>query len=212
MFQEHQPVISKWARSSPDNLARVIQFCVVSAREKFYNIPAHLETAALGGPEAGAVLFGWKLRAYNEAWTEREAIYWNCEDIMARTIADYPIGILNTGRMYPSYLLSYLATLHGLNLAKAGFVCQLAYGVSGCLDSLNVARLNLPARFCANHGQRKTPMARLHLAVKYNKAIDAAGGTAKLWDDWCAHISARYPGRFPTADAASAWHLTCLSI
>lgn len=207
MFRKHQPIISKWARRSPENLARVIQFCIVSAREKFYDVPALLETCATEGPETANVLFGWKSRAYAEAWEQREAIHWTCEDVVIQSGDPN-----NMGKMYASYLLSYLATLHGLNLAKAGFVCQLAYGVSGCLDSLNVARLNLPARFCANHSQLKTPIGRLHRAVKYNRAIDGAGGTAKLWDDWCGHVSTRYPARFPDAETVSAHHLTCLNI
>lgn len=211
MFREHQPVISRWARRSPENLAKTIQFCIVSVREKFYNIPAHMETCAAGGPEVGSVLFGWKTRAYQEAWDEREAIYWNCEDIMKYS----PLCALSHDSLFTNnenYLLCYLANLHGLNLAKAGFTCQLAYGVSGCLDSLNANQLNLPARFCANFSQLKTPGGRLRRAVKYNKIINAAGGTAQLWDDWCGHVASRYPSRFPTPDDASAHHLTCLNI
>ena len=203
MYREHQPIISTWARANPDNLARVIQFCILSARVKFYNVPADIEIAARGGVDSLGVLFGWKTRAYAEAWERRAEIHWNCEDIWEGPGAR---------RERANALLGYLAHCYGLNVAKAGFVCQLAYGVSGCLDSVNIGRLGLSPRLCANYGQAKTPKRRRRMAGVYNGVVYRLGGPARLWDDWCAAIAERYPNKFPTAESASAWHLTCLQI
>ncbi len=198
MFREHQPIIGTWARSSPENLARTIQFCIISARQKFFNVPALIQEAH--APGSGA-LYGWKSDAYREVWEQREAIWWTCCDI-------WYLG----GPERDDTLLGYLSGLHGLNCAKAGFACQLAFGVSGCLDTVNNARLGLPPRYLANFGQLRTVRARARRAAAYNKTIAGLGGTATLWDDWCAAMATRYPAQFPTAHAASAFHLTCLNL
>lgn len=198
MYSQHQPVIARWARTSPENLAQVIQFCIISARQKFFNVPALVQEAH---HESSGALYGWKNAAYYQAWDRRAETYWQCEDI-AR------LG----GPQQADYLLSYLAGMYGLNTAKAGFACQLAYGVSACLDSVNIKRLKLPRRFCANFFQLRTRQGRLARANRYNLAITRLGGTETLWDDWCAEISTRYPSQFPTPDHASAWHLECLGI
>ena len=64
MYRDHQPAIAAWARARPENLARVIQFCIASARERFYNVPAVMEEADRGEPDT---LFAWKLGAWNAA-------------------------------------------------------------------------------------------------------------------------------------------------
>ena len=143
MFRNHQPTISQWSRKSPENLATILQFCTISVRQKFFNVPALIEEAGRAGSGA---LYGWKMDAYREAWEKRGEIYWNCEDI-------FEAG----GKDRDHYLLAYLSGQYGFNCAKAGFACQLAYGVSGCIDSVNAARLGLPPRAYANFFQLKTP-------------------------------------------------------
>lgn len=198
MYANHQPEIMRWARRSPDNLARVVQFCIVSAREKFYNVPALLDDAEQGRP---STLWGWKHRAYHEAWIDRHAIHHHCE-----AIADYDLG---HEHRQADYLVAYLATLHGLNCAKAGFVAQLAYGVSACLDAINTEKYGLPPRAWANLGQRKTSEGRLKLAQRYNNAVYNLGGPRVLWDSWCETVHERYPAVFCDPDHVSRWHLEC---
>ena len=108
--------------------------------------------------------------------------------------------------------VAYLASLYGLNVAKAGFVCQLAYGLSGCLDTINVQRLGLRPRAFANFSQLKTPQGRQRRATHYNAVVREAGGTETLWNAWCASVSERYPAQFPTPNHVSALHLECLGI
>lgn len=204
MFRDHQPTISGWARARPENLARVAQFCVVSARQRFYNVPAMMEEAREA--RDGSALAGWKHRAYHELWDRRAELHWNLLDILDD-------GGTSHRFERECHALAYVAaSYYGLNCAKAGFLLQLAFGVSACLDSVNVARLGLSPHFCAHMGQRTTPRARHRLAARYSATCRRLGGTARLWDDWCEAIAIRYPERFPTAEAVSAWHLTCLGL
>lgn len=169
LFSNHQPIISDYARARPAGLAHVVQFCIMSARERFYNAPALMEEARAGDLSA---LFAWKARAYNEAWVNRRDIYWNCEDTWERGGA---------GR--ENDLLAYLSSLYGLGSVKAGFACSLAYGVSGCLDTINATHYGLRRdRGLLRAGRHKTAKGRARRAAQYNALVRRLGGTAHLWD------------------------------
>lgn len=205
MYLDHQPVIAAWARARPENLARVTQFCVASARVRFYNVPATMEEADAG--ETGA-LFAWKAEAWYAAERDAREVFENCE-----AMAEAFPGRRERG----AHLVRYLATRPGLNLAKAGFVAQLAYGCAGCLDTVNQRRLGLGAglfngnsRYRMKH--QATPAARLRLGRWYVATCERLGGPGRLWDDWCAEMHRLYPVPFKTPAAASAWHLECLGI
>ncbi len=194
-------IISRWGRRTPENMARVLQLCIISQRRRFFNIPAAMEECVTGGPEIMGVLYGWRLRAFEEIWEARGAIFWHCEDIW------------NTGarkREKADFLLAHLAGLYGLNVAKAGFACQLLYGVSGCLDSVNMERFGLPSGFCKGFSALRTPRGRRRRVSRYNGMVYKLGGTEYLWNSWCEIISVKYPTQFPTAYAASGHHVACL--
>ena len=203
MYREHQPIISAWAARRPENLERVLQFCILSQRRHFFNVQADMETVIQGLPEAPGVLYGWRARAWDEAWARRDEAAWHCRDILEH-------GFRRRERA--DCLLSYLSGFYGLNVAKAGFACQLAFGVSGCLDSVNVARLGLPVNYCKGFSKLVTPAGRWRRVARYNATIYRYGGSARLWDVWCQVMSDRYPSRFPAAWDVSAYHLQCLGV
>ena len=200
MYANHQPIISEWARRSSDNMARVLQMTVISARQKFFNVPALMEQAESNDP-SGA-LYGWKVRAYNEFWSMRHEIHWQCQDIM------------QTPETAEDNLVAYLASLHGLGFAKAGFAVQMLYGLSGCLDSVNIQRLGIdPYITRSRAGERPVKLGTYRDRVaKYNHVCHLFGGSAKLWDDWCEAIARRYPSQFKDANAVSAYHLACFGM
>ncbi len=203
MYREHQAIIAAWAARRSENLARVLQFCIVSQRRKFFNVPADMETAILGLPEVPGVLYGWRARAWDEVWERREDTAWHCRDILSHGLGR---------RARADCLLAYISGFYGLNVAKAGFACQLAFGVSGCLDTVNVARLGLPAAYCKGFSTLRTPRGRWRRVARYNATVYRHGGPARLWDDWCRAVADRYPGRFPAAWDVSAYHLECLGV
>lgn len=202
MYQTHQPIISGWAQAHPDNLARVIQFAILSARVQFSRMPYVIEHAARG--ESGDGFYGYKVRAYAEAWHRREAHHWHLLDIWSNP--------WDCRRERANQVLDYLCgNVYGLSTVKAGFVAQMVFGVSGCLDSVNTQRLELPTRY-ARICPTTTPPARRRLIQKYNGMIYRLGGPRKLWDDWCAVIARKYPATFRNAHDASAYHLECLGL
>ncbi len=49
MFSTHQPIIGRYARQNPDNMARVLQFAMLSAHAPFHSMVAAMDTAERGG-------------------------------------------------------------------------------------------------------------------------------------------------------------------
>ena len=100
----------------------------------------------------------------------------------------------------------------GLGLPKAGFVVQLVAGKSGCMDVHNLRR------YCPNEDASKGTPSWLQTsgnsdktkrikAGAYLELVDDNGGTRKMWNGWCTHLSMLYPHHFKTPDDVSALHM-----
>jgi hypothetical protein len=207
MFSLHQDAIGEWARAHPDNLARVIQFAILSARVKFMNMPATIEDALRG---RDGVLYGHKAHAWHAAWQEREANH-----AMLMDIDGCPIPYLRLHE-YADMLVLYLSQLDGLGLVKGGFVAQMAFGVSGCIDAVNVARFGLKAGTFTNYRTRpkriRTLAGRLGAVQWYHSLVYECGGPARLWDEWCSAMNDRYPTIWRGPFGVSEYHLDCLRV
>jgi hypothetical protein len=109
-------------------------------------------------------------------------------------------------------LLEYLCDLPGFGPAKAGFVCQLVYGVAGCIDTHNLARFDIPTRRFDNYKQIKTIKSKRKRIELYLKTCRDAGGCAKLWDGWCEYVAARQPNTYRDAQHVSELHIEALGL
>ena len=200
MYSEHQPLISKFAQSSPEGLARVIQFALLSARVKFFNMPSDFDAALQGDP---GTLYGHKGPGFNLAWVDREANYWNALDAYNHAWNDQDRA---------NRLLLYFAGLPALGVVKAGFVSQMAFGLSGCIDTHNVKRFGVCQKTIRNwqNFNQKSPTVRRRYVDAYNAVIDAQGGTATLWDGWCTYLHTLNPKAYNSPDEVSAIHLCIL--
>lgn len=189
--------------SSPENLARVIQFALTSARVRFMNMPAVLDEALA---EREGTLYGHKLVAWQSAWLDRQENFYQVCDLYDR-MNDYDD---ERGDL----LLLYLSQLPGLGLVKGGFVAQMVAGVSGCIDTVNARRFGYSAGMMSNYRFRpkriRTLAGRLGACAFYNREIEKIGGTAELWNSWCHAQSERYPVPFPHPETVSEHHITCL--
>ena len=136
MFANHQYRISAYARQNPDNMARVLKFVILSIRTRLYNLPADMDS--LENPESEdtltGILYGFKAAAIDQITNEAAALYWQAESIVFHATSK---------RESAENLLNLFTGIHGLGLAKAGFACQLIYGVSACLDSHNLERFGI---------------------------------------------------------------------
>ena len=208
MFAQHQPILSQWARAKPENLARVAMFAAASARIPFAEVIALFPLYGTSGETPNVrprLAYGHRRVALADLEAGAKAIHWNLEDLFCQP---------EPRRLKADTMLRYAAGLPGLGLAKAGFFLQMAYGLSGCLDTHNLAHLGISPGLFRGRSVKdsKSPKTRARWASRYNGVIYRAGGTERLWDSWCSAIHARYPSTYSTPAAVSAGHLAAFSL
>ena len=200
MFDTHQPIIGDWARERPEHLREVLRFATLSARVPLFNMAADLEQAHRGGQEAMGVLYGIKHAAWIAAENNEAAIHAQCLDIWEHSSR-------------PDFeLVLYLTQQVGLGLAKAGFVAQLAFGVSGCLDTHNLRRYGIGRNTFAHIKRRKTLAGRRAMVERYCTVIDWCGGTSALWDSWCYYVASDSQMKRAYRDAEHVSELHCIAL
>jgi hypothetical protein len=184
MFQIHQKRISDYGRQNPENMARVLKFVIVTIRNRLFNCPADMATLDSGGEtadEINAVLYGFKLDSIQQIDAEADSLYWQAEEIVYHATSE---------REAAAGLLNLFTSIHGFGLAKAGFACQLLYGVSACLDSHNIARFGIPWAHMKSSTFKncKKNATRQKWIQRYCDYVEQCGGTESLWDSWCDFV------------------------
>lgn len=202
MFKQHQARIGSFARDNADNMAQVIQFVFLTVQQPLEGVSDQMKDVNEEG--AGSqYLWGWKQEAFANLDQYQDDIY---RDAMA----------IFSGYADPDTqakeLLRYFADMPGLGLAKAGFVIQLCFGLSGCIDSHNLERFGISyADISASRYKRaKTQKTKNRLLDLYCGLVTKCGGTADLWDGWCEYVADRRPNQYDSAWDVSALH--CESI
>ncbi len=191
MFAKHQPQLSRLGKGNPAGLERIATFALCTIRQPLRIAVADYPLVRRGEPAQS--IFGSKARglAYlrqhsADLWERCEYAYETADD---DTAADIILGVLSE---VPS-----------LGPAKAGFVCQMIYGLSGCIDTHNITRFGLSERhFRFDKTTRPRPVLR-----DYNAFCRKVGGTAALWDGWCNYLAERDPVNYPNGERVSELHL-----
>jgi hypothetical protein len=195
MFHDHQPIIATSARNSADGFKRVCQFVLATIQVRLPTACSGVRTLYKTGERAPGTFFGSKLGGLDYLDERAEELWSQCEHLAA-TLA---------GRELENALIDVLIDIPGIGLAKAGFIAQIVYGVSGCIDTHNLVRFGIPARRFTPSLAQLTTKRRAKLITEYNETVEHCGGTEQLWDDWCAYVS-QVQG-YGTADEVSAMHL-----
>ncbi len=198
MFANHQPQLARLGRSSPQGLERIATFALCTIRQPLRIAVADYPLVRRG--EHAQSIFGAKhnglayLRHHSaDLWERCEYAYETCDD---ETATDIILGVL--------------AEVPCLGPAKAGFVCQMIYGLSGCIDTHNLTRFNLPERTFRGR-EAKLSWSRVRAMYRdYNAFCRKVGGTAALWDGWCTYLAERDPVNYPSAHRVSELHLAPL--
>jgi hypothetical protein len=203
MFATHQSEIGKYARDNADNMARVITFVYATIQQPLNTVTDTMEDIDETGG-ASIYLWGWKRGAWLWLQEHKEEVHKRAMDIY-------------DGHADPETveheLLKYFASLPGLGLVKGGFVIQLCFGLSGCMDRHNMARFDIKENaFAAGRFKNaKTNKTRNALVRDYHATVAACGGTAALWNDWCAYLANKYEVLYSDAWQVSALHIKCIN-
>jgi hypothetical protein len=187
MYSNHQPLIAKYGRKNPDNMARVLSFVILTIQNRLFNVPADLaaiEGEADSAEEYSGILYGWKRESIEQIQREKDSLHYQAEEILY---------LSENTEQAEENLLALFASIHGLGLAKAGFAIQLLYGLSGCLDSHNIERFNIPENHIksCNYKNAKTYKTRIKYIKRYCEYIRKCGGTESLWNSWCSFVANR---------------------
>lgn len=202
MFERDQKQIGAFARQSPENMARVYQFVIATVQQALNTVPDILADIEANG-EASRHLWAWKPDAYRHSVEKAQETY----DI-AMAIYD---NIADPEIMRHELLLHF-AALPGLGLVKGGFMAQLCFGVSGCIDTHNIRRFDLnPSAFAAARFKNaKTAKTRNLIVETYHAIVDKCGGCASLWNEWCNYVAERQPLNYSSGCEVSALHVTAI--
>jgi hypothetical protein len=97
--------------------------------------------------------------------------------------------------MRDARMLTCVASWFGLGFVKGGFVLQMAYGISGCIDARNIDTFGVNPRSVSAPKKMEQYKTRYRKALAYNKLIRSLGGTENLWNAWCTYYaeSGDYP-------------------
>jgi hypothetical protein len=199
MYANHQPQLSRLGRSSPEGLTRVATFALCTIRQPLriacadYKMVRQGDTSSLFGSKHAGLAYLHQHAP--ELWERCEYAYETSDD---DTAADL--------------ILPILASVPCLGPAKTGFVAQMVYGLSGCIDTHNLTRFSLPDRvFRGREARHSWPRVRATIR-DYNAFCRKVGGTEALWDGWCTYLAERDPVNYPNAFRVSELHLAPLEI
>jgi len=191
VFAEHQPLLAR-ASNRPAGFTAICKFALCTIRMPLHSAVADCRLLLRGDTNVRSI-FGAKHRGLSwldangaDLWEDCERAYDQCGHDAENTLVELCMGI------------------PGIGPAKAGFIVQMAYGLSGCIDTHNLTRFGLHHR--AFHCPKGTRAAH-KLVSRYNQFCYNTGGTAFLWDSWCAYVAERDPVNYRDADYVSALHL-----
>jgi len=200
MFQRDQSEISQYAMTGPDQMARVITFVYLTIQQSITTIEEAMRDVDRAGTES-KYLWGFKLGAYEWLQESKDEVYRVACNLHAG-FADPRVAEIET--------LKFLASLPGLGLVKGGFVNQLVFGQTGCMDTHNSNIFEIdPYRFKASRYKGASMKRKALMAMDYANLCEDQGGAEFLWDNWCRYVGER---NGYSADAISAMHVKSLRI
>lgn len=196
MYERDMPLIRDHALASPQGLADVITFVILTIRQPFQQMQRQMAQVRADGADAKP-LFGHKRAGYEYAQEHKRVLH---AAIVEAVKAGDPVGAIDV-----------LTNVPGLGIVKAAFVAQCCGLEVACLDSHNLTRLGLPvdALKMAKGLKRETRLAKI---TKYVALCAETGGSRYWWDSWCEYVAGRRGSPLKTGDAVSAFHATALGL
>ena len=179
MYATDQKEIAAWVAEKPHKRFELaVRMASLSIQQPWESVGRQLADVA---DQQGESRYLWGMKGmtweyFRQRYDQGERLY----RAIGRAVA--------AGRVDRAHLL--LLGVPGINIAKGGFILQLCWGVSGCMDSVNCKRLGIDQRKLripkTLTGRTKTRKIREYLAL-----IEECGGTATLWDQWCHWLADR---------------------
>ena len=203
MYHKHNPLVRTFGSKSPKNMEQVIAFVFSSIRVQTSLLPRFMKEWRRKGLKSSWI-WGNKRLGLSYVRKHRARLFEEYQSILRR----------KSGTCEHDLIMLFLQ-VPGLGIPKAGFVTQLLTGKSGCLDVHNI-RKYLPEEDASKGTPGFLQTSGNTLATKSKKVMaymavtKAAGGSRKMWDQWCDHIAQLQPKHFDSGEAVSRMHIDCL--
>jgi hypothetical protein len=199
MYQKHATEIQRECSASPEAFRDVLCFVLATIQEPIERLPAHMESIRNEGAQS-QVLWGMKRKGYADVQRNYRKLWTH---LMCAAVTQAPLW-------RERCIIDIVDTIHGINVAKAGFVMQLSVGAVGCLDSHNLSRFGLnKAAFTISPAVKKV-QTKLKKAHAYVTACDTLGGCEFLWNSWCDYVAEQRPEMFD-GNGVSEIHLCAVN-
>lgn len=174
MYAQDVPSIKEFAEASPEGLASVITFALLSARTRFERLQHDVASVRKHGIDSPA-LWGWKRDGYLFVQANKADLH-SVEPSRLSVMAAMDL---------------FVSTVPGLGLIKAGFVCQMLGQEVACLDARNREQLGVDTRFFDMHNKGLSSRTRQRRISEYLAFSTYTGGAQYWWDDWCNRMGDR---------------------
>lgn len=196
MHERDMPLMRKHALKSPDGLVDVIAFVLCTIQQPLQSVANQMRDIRIMGAES-KYLFGSKRDGYRYATAHKHVLH---AAMVAAADVNDAIGIVDV-----------LSNVPGLGIVKASFVAQCCGFETACLDTHNLKRLGL-AETAFRLAKSVKPETKRAKIVAYLKVCADTGGSRHWWNLWCETVAGNRANRsLASADAVSAYHVTCLA-
>lgn len=177
MYREHVPAIRAHALASPQGLASVISFVLLSIRQPFGTLDTATRDVKVRGRNS-AYLWGWKQPGWDHVHDPA-----TIESLHARLCATEA-----TGSIVPT--IDILACeVPGLGIVKGAFVAQMLGHEVACFDSRNLSAMEMPSHSFRNSKPGTSDATRHRRIAQYVQITQETGGARHWWDTWCSAIA-----------------------
>lgn len=199
MYATHAREIQAECRRSPAAFRDTLLFVIATIQVPLERVADDSMTDIRANGRHAASLWGMKGPAFDDIERHHKRLH---ATLYAQATLTPPLWVERA-------LVELVSSIHGLNLPKAGFVLQLAFGEVGCIDTHNRRRFGLDkARIYPERGMKYPTM--LKHARAYTAVCQEVGGPEVLWDSWCDYVAALRPKIWRDGEEVSAAHLCAI--
>jgi len=179
MYNIHAIKVQEFSQQTADNLVDVILMVLLSIQQNWLSVGIQLQDVK-ENREASKFLWGNKRKAYNYITTNKHFMFGQFKAVL---------NSKQTDEQKADALMKIFLRVPGLGLVKAGFVCQLAAGLVGCIDLHNIRIYSIDEKAL----KISSKMSAALQAEKRKKYITLchAIGTENLWNNWCNHLATK---------------------
>jgi hypothetical protein len=196
MYADEMPRLKAAGLASPEGLASLVTFAILSIHVTFPSVPHALADVREHGTDS-RYLFGNKRQAVAWLGQNKESLWREVSEISRR----------QPGEDRAAAMVAALVAVPDLGMVKAGFVAAMLGENTACLDVHNLRDLGLKES-AVKLSKRAKPATIARRILAYVRRGIEAGGAAVFWDRWCNAMAARY---HRTPDEISRVHLAALA-